>query len=92
MDQWGTIPVTQLVDAITAPYQNKDSCGRQKSGKNLERRGNFLLLSRCLSPLAPPYDIFDYKSDEDNDEEDLERQAGNGDVDGGFAAARSSRG
>ena len=87
MDQRAIVPITQLVDPVRAPYQNEGDCQRQEYHKHLEPRRQWRLLS--LTP--PRFRVADGELDaegyEDAEREDLEGEAGDGDVDCRLAAS-----
>ena len=84
MYQRPIIPITQLINPIRTPYQNKHTRPRQKSTKNLKPP---LQLPCPLRSVQIPPRILQNKADEDAQGEDLEGEARDGDVDGGFGTA-----
>lgn len=92
MDQRPTIPFTQLVNPVNTPDQDERDRNRQKNDKDLKRPRQGRRTRRHTLPFPVAVGILQAKGDEHHNGSDLERQTGNGDVDGGVASTVRSGG
>lgn len=85
MYQRPTIPIAQLINTISTPYQYQQDTCTQKREEDLETLIQRLLLRICALSIANS--VFNSQRDKDAQRDDLEAEARNGDVDGDFRAA-----
>lgn len=87
MDQRAIPPITQLVNPVRAPYQYEKDRQGQEHHEHLEaRRQRSSLRLEALRPGVADRELY-AKGNEDAEREDLEGEAGDGDVVCGPAVA-----
>lgn len=91
MYQRPTVPITQLVDTVNTPDQYQNDRQTQESDEDLESLAQLLFfeLTGCFGVADS---VVDGEADEDAESEDLEGEAGEGDIDRDVGVARGDSG
>ena len=87
MNQRSTIPITQLINAVGAPYQNQHNRQVQEPNEDFKLCRQYTAFYFGIWRSYVPPCKLERQGDEDAEGEDLPGETGDGDIDGGFVAA-----